>query len=277
MNRNGKLWICCGCIILINYHPGSLYAVSTDGTINRELISGIDSGVLLPDQKRIAFFRDDSFYLFDLRDSTLSPANIRPPTEHCGMPRWSSDGAKLVFACGEIIAQSLQDETNIALTPWSNTFYSPAWSPDRKWIAYFHLPGFPRSFPDEGLYLTDTSCLTHTSTCQAKTRGPYELGSCDGCLAWSPDSRYIAIGSLPGALAILDVQTDKVRKLKLFGDYSVSSLAWSPDGKWIAFTLSESNIVPYFNVFLISPEGGTPVSLVNTQSNKYIDFWLRIP
>ena len=117
---------------------------------------------------------------------------------------------------------------------------SPAWSPDGRWIAF--LRGRPEAGEKMGLYLI--SPLGGRERKLAETRVPftYALGT---CLAWSPDSRWLAVcdwaEDSPGLLSVFLLSVDSGERRRLTRPPEDSGLgdvlpAFSPDGRMLAFS-----------------------------------------
>jgi Tol biopolymer transport system component len=203
----------------------------------------------------------------------------------CNSPiSWSNDDNAIVVSCrGRIYIVSIDTGIVEEMTVGSkkNVWVDPIWSPDGRQIAFDHLPGFPKSSPEEGLYIVNTSCLQDTSTCMNLAQGPLE-GSflCPECMDWSPNGRFLAFIEL-GKIKVLDSETAQIREIKIpEADYDPESLAWSPDGNWIAYTLLKViDNDPQVEVFLVSVDGERFVPLGNIikDKNKTIAFWIKIP
>ncbi|WP_304063018.1 TolB family protein [Pedobacter glucosidilyticus] len=102
--------------------------------------------------------------------------------------------------------------------------YQPAWSPDGKYIAYYHID---KEIAKNGIWLI---------TPDGKESRLWHSGLGAETPTWSPDGQWIAFS-----------QGEQIWKKKLNGDSLIRITnegrnffpAWSPDGKWIAY---DSNI-----------------------------------
>lgn len=86
---------------------------------------------------------------------------------------------------------------------------------------------------------------------------------------WSPDSRYLAFGSLTGApYALHVVERDALsREMTSHGKYAVAGgyigeLAWSPSGDRLAISTYSADRRDH-TVFVLDPSGGAPVRLID--------------
>jgi TolB protein len=141
--------------------------------------------------------------------------------------------------------------------------YQPAWSPNGKHIAYYHID---KEIDKNGIYLI---------TPDGKENRLWHAAVGAETPTWSPDGQWIAFSM--GA---------QIWKKKLNGD-SLSQLtntgrnffpAWSPDGEWIAFSQSVCNAIPC-GVWVVNVEtkktaflvgfGGFPFWKSNTMNILY--------
>jgi len=89
----------------------------------------------------------------------------------------------------------------------------------------------------EGLYITDMSCISESSTCQTKThRLPLKqlVGkSGNRVLAWTPESNLSR--SIDDRIEIYDAKSEqRIRVLQADpAGSTILGMAWSPDGKWL--------------------------------------------
>ena len=122
----------------------------------------------------------------------------------------------------------------------------PVWSPDGRWIAF--LRGRAEAGEKMGLYLI--SPLGGTERKLAETRVPftYSLGP---CLAWSPDSRWLAVcdwaEDSPGPLSVFLLSVDSGERRRLTWPPEDSRIgdvmpAFSPDGRMLAFSRYSSGL-----------------------------------
>lgn len=99
--------------------------------------------------------------------------------------------------------------------PCTDCFSNPRLSPDRSTIAYFdYTPA-----GDSALFLMNSNGTRSRIVCRSRCGAP---------IAWSPDSRRLAVSTRTG-LATLDVRTRQLHPL-LRLPFSAYTLDWSPDG-----------------------------------------------
>lgn len=131
----------------------------------------------------------------------------------------------------------------------------PAWSPDRKRLAYI---GTERG--RENLYIQD---LTTGAVNSAKLPG----AGYPSAPAWSPDGRQLALALTSQGNAdihIYDMDTGNLRQLTE-GPSRDGDPSWSPDGQTIAFTSDRSGSQ---QVHLVNSTGGDVSVLTRTGSNS---------
>jgi WD40 repeat protein len=264
----------------------SLLVIGMDGHVYGQLgkYEGF-SGTISYKQDQVAYLADGSHIMsFDVKTGERQLLAYLKGLI-CNSPiSWSNDDRFIALSCrGRIYIVSIDTGIVEEITAGTkrNVWVDPIWSPDGRQIAFDHLPGFPKSSPEEGLYIVNTSCLQDTSTCMNLAQGPLE-GSflCPECMDWSPDGRFLAFIEL-GKIKVLDSETAQIREIKIpEADYDPESLAWSPDGNWIAYTLLKViDNDPQVEVFLVSVDGERFVPLGNIikDKDKTIAFWIKIP
>ena len=174
-----------------------------------------------------------------------------PLTNYRGMeggPSLSPDGNQVAFAWrGEsgdnqdiyIKQVDSMTEEPFRLTDDAAFDFSPAWSPDGRWIAFIRQAPSER-MKSKVMVAPALGGPPRTVGQRLARLGRVPLFS---QLAWSPDGRYLAFSSLREAsdhpqvsLAIVPVEGGDVRWLDApDADYGAASPAFSPDGERIAF------------------------------------------
>jgi Tol biopolymer transport system component/DNA-binding winged helix-turn-helix (wHTH) protein len=161
-------------------------------------------------------------------------------------PTFSPDGTQVAFSWdGEkkgnsnIFVKLIGAEPPLRLTNNAADEFSPAWSPDGRWIA------FCRKLQGGKHAVVLTSPIPGPEQRQTEVYGRDSMDEISGpFLAWSPDSHWLAIagGERPGGLQslfLLSLETGEKRKVtsppieNLYGD---SCPAFSPDGRRLAFS-----------------------------------------
>jgi WD40 repeat protein len=84
------------------------------------------------------------------------------------------------------------------------------------------------------------------------------------CLAWSPDSKQVVVGSTSGRITILDLETQEILRTLSSGGFTVS-IAWSPDGSLIAAGRLDGIISVW------EAESGNQITLISGYSNSRSD------
>lgn len=83
-------------------------------------------------------------------------------------------------------------------------------------------------------------------------------------VAWSPDSKYLAFGSLTGApyaLHVVERATGSQETYSVAGGY-IGELAWAPDGSRLAISTYSADRRDH-TVYALDPSGGAPVRLID--------------
>ena len=206
----------------------------------------------------------NTLVIFDLIENKLK--QIPLGLDCYSFNSWSPEGDHLALYCegGGIFVYSLENETFKHLTNWGHpsvhSFLYPKWSPDGKWIAYAYRQLSSLSLqPGDGVYIIEVDCLDAPLSCQEKTRGPFIPRSDPSTakIAWSPDSRYLAIHHYQQPLQVVDLDTGEILQIELDLDH-IHGLAWSLDGEWITFGYRQT-------IYQISPRGGVPSVLAENK------------
>jgi len=179
------------------------------------------------------------------RPTPESPLAAVPLTSYAGrenMPSFSPDGAQVTFSWNgenednsDIYVKVIGAEPALRLTTNPANDFSPAWSPDGRWIAFLRvLPGGKAAVVLISPIGGPERILTETYLDQNNVDGPF--------LAWSPDSRWLAMAGFdkPGevmALFLHSVETGENRRLtsppgNSMGD---SCPAFSPEDRILSF------------------------------------------
>jgi len=130
----------------------------------------------------------------------------------------------------------------------------PAWSPDRKQIAFVTV--IPPT-----LYLMDADGRN-----VKHLRENYPTSSRP---AWSPDGTKIAFVSLL-SLHILDLETQEERKLIFNPGEGLRDPAWSPNGRLIAFTIRQNR---QRDIYVINPDGTQLRQLTKHPAEDHAPAW----
>lgn len=176
-------------------------------------------------------------------------------------PSWSLFGSSITFSSNRsgnydiwMIDQGGGEAYRLTEEP--EDAYSPAWSPDEKWIAYIVDSGSPNWY--RNLVIQSMNGLTTVPvTEKASFYNP----------SWSPDGTKVACsGGDPSGLWIIPVFAGGGNPIYLNVDGE--SPSWSPDGKKIAFVLGSGTNKSIVNedIFVIPAEGGKTTQITTNKA-----------
>ena len=183
-------------------------------------------------------------------EAPLEPLRPVPLTTYPGFEgggSFSPDGSQVVFGWNgekqdnfDIYVKVVGQDPPLRRTTDPAMDASAAWSPDGRWIAF--LRGLPQAGKKMGLYLISPLGGRERKLAETRVPSTYSLGS---CLAWSPDSRWLAVcdwaEDSPGRLSVFLLSVDSGERRRLTSPPEDSIIgdvlpAFSPDGRDIVFS-----------------------------------------
>ncbi len=189
--------------------------------------------VLSPSRHRLAIVKDQQVELIDLEASSTRTINFK---NVCNSAAWSPDESRLALVCGEVFIVSFSDLNIFQLTDLFTThrseFGEVSWSPNGTWLAYNNIADPYGNDPYDGIYVTDTTCLSIPTDCKNQTKFHSGLFYQFVSIAWSPDSSKLAFLAL-ASIFILDIDSMKIDssiELPYRNVSDFTGLAWSSDG-----------------------------------------------
>jgi Tol biopolymer transport system component len=243
--------------------PGvALTMVDLEGTI-RSTIPDLPEGAAMPDISPDG--SQVAFTVFDQRAELSAVSRIavmnlngtgsqfvtNGSASSVAWPRWSPDGARLVFirvlsyrsqqtsglGYGRLVVTNA-DGTNVQVIHGTKSLdvQPPAWSPDGKFILYTSLAGGTQQL--EAIPVTGGRPQTMNGSAHADSEG-----------TWSPDGKSIAFVrqvshdvategisvSLTYEIWLMNADGSDKHSLAAIPDVNAEAPAWSPDGRTIAF------------------------------------------
>lgn len=223
------------------------------------------------------------FHLLDQKWEKLAPTG----REDCVITSVSPDGNRFAGRCGTLeenltlgVRSMEKDWTILQIFEPGNegdVFFTTAWSPDGKKLAFSNQSRLIQERYVEGIYEVDIdACMGDPATCSAHVTGPHSE-TIPYYIAWSPDSRQIAmpwgdgilIQNTNAGLSSRQVKTRNERRLPMHG------IAWSPDGNWIGYCVEKPRDNPGNEIGAISLVSGTTLSLAESDGCQVVG-WLNI-
>ncbi len=227
-------------ILFISTRDGfpNIYGVSSDGVKTLRILDISESARVIghldwsSDNKMVAFTlaygaRSDIFVTDLMMTSELY--NVTRETPYGGMePRWSPDGARLAYICGEyepdLCVIGADGKGYTQLTSHPSRDINPSWSPDGSAIAYQTSRG---GLSD--IYVLNLENLTEQDLTQGVSQNAQP--------SWSPDGGSILFQSdRDGSMDIFVISLKDERATNLTNNRALDvDPQWSPDGEFIAF------------------------------------------
>ena len=194
--------------------------------------------------------------------ANLAPIRLVPLTTYSGnvsKGSFSPDGNQIAFAWeGEqhtgvdIYIKQIGTEKPLAITHDFGYNFSPAWSPDGRYIAFLHA----KEKEHPAIYLVPAL--------GGPPRRLLEFSLVDGCrpgLNWSPDGKFLVFTDVspnqPCAVKRLSVEDLSVQQLTTPPVPSTGDLdaEYSPDGKSLAFIRNTKDVE---DIYVMPASGGAP-------------------
>lgn len=157
-------------------------------------------------------------------------------------PTFSPDGSQVAFswngekgANSNIYVKVIGSEPPLRLTNNTADEYSPEWSPDGRWIA------FCRTLPEGKFAVVLNSPVPGPERILTESYRDPTSNLSGPFLAWSPDSRWLAIGGAekledPQSLFLFSLETGEKRRITSLNWPGDSCPSFSPDGRKLAFS-----------------------------------------
>jgi tricorn protease len=147
----------------------------------------------------------------------------------------SSTGQRAVFeARGDVWTVPAKKGSPINLTRTSGVAErEPAWSPDKKWIAYFS-----DAAGEYNLYVTKSDGSGGERKLTDRKSGFMSN------LSWSPDSKWLSFWDETNTLFILNVEKAETRTVAQNQTQWQGATSWSSDSNWLAFVLQDWLVEP---------------------------------
>jgi serine/threonine protein kinase len=180
------------------------------------------------------------------------------------MPSLSPDGSQVAFVwvrdaapADVFVHQAGSGSTPLRLTDDGGSHWQPSWSPDGKSIALWHVPRGTGPGAEARTRLVTVSPLAGSE------RQVLEWDSTPQRIAWSPDSRWIAISQATphshretGITLVSTVTGERIDWAAIDPAFAGSMQpAVSPDGRRVAFTRTRGNLLSQLYIVGVGADG----------------------
>jgi eukaryotic-like serine/threonine-protein kinase len=210
-----------------------------------------------------------------------SALKIVPFTSSAGRkstPVFSPDGNEIAYEWrgekddnSDIYVMLVGAGSPLRLTTDPAPDFSPAWSPDGRYIAFIREAAKSGIFPVSGGAYFVVPAL---GGAERKIADTYEVPPTGGrCLDWSPDGKYLIVMDKVSpqdprpSILLLSVEDGQRKRLASPPGPFLSSPTFSPDGKMLAFIQGAGFLAQ--DIFVMPASGGEPRRL--TSDNRLID------
>lgn len=231
-------------------------------------LTGSDIKSLTGDDKRLAFEKDGTFHLLDLKTNQSRPLPIKVTGDFpWAQKRWkdvtesitnvslSSSGKRAIMESrGEIFTVPTEygDPRNISNSSGAAD-RRPVWSPLGDKVAWF---------TDEGQkeYVLRIASQDGISEKKDFPIGNSRLGWEP---VWSPDGKYLAFNDDDVRIKVLNIESGKIETIDAGGanlERGNMGLTWSPDSKWLAYSKTSPNNFKRIYIWSVDSEKTRPVT-----------------
>ncbi|MCI0537258.1 MAG: hypothetical protein L0Z50_18750 [Verrucomicrobiales bacterium] len=154
------------------------------------------------------------------------------------------------------------ERTRLTDTPDTHEI-GPRFSPDGKHLLYYRAPR--STVVGNNTYGTFELVIAAANGSALRS-----LGEGHGWASWSPDGTRLAYLARDG-IHFLDAATGRDLGGKIPRHGLVQQLVWSPDGR--AFAGTANGLGPFWNIGVLSADGGTPIAVSETERYNCTPDW----
>ncbi len=184
----------------------------------------------------------------------------------------SPDGKQIAFVYrGDIFVTSTDYSTTRRVTSTPQGEFSPTWGKDNRTLYYTSdRDGYNTIYKatiarEEDINFPNATLITEERVTGDKTDLMNPL--------MAPDGKQLAVIADRNRIAVLDVESGKLRQLTDGSTYTARDgeimLDWSPDSRWLAATVDVHHRDPYYDIAIINAKTG---ELTNITDNAYMCF-----
>lgn len=154
---------------------------------------------------------------------------------------WSPDSKKLAISVRDILIWDITTNTSIVRLTLLSQAGSLSWSPDGKYLAFSYAPDMSKAI-NELAVVWEIAKGSGPTTGQNTTNLTDTNELIQG-LAWSPNGKYLAVGSSDKTVKVWDMNSRQKISTLIGHTDGVESVTWSPDSERLAAGSSDMSII----------------------------------
>ena len=243
---------------LIDLDVGRLYKWPTKQIIIYDHVNGVTCVAFSPDGRRVLSCSwDGTIYVCDVETGQATAGPFVGHTGDIFCAVYSTDGKNILSASRDGSIRIWDTECGVVdgpvehvIVPIDREVHRAAFSHNRKYIASVHRVRSYETNDDSSYYISIRDVETGSIVSGPFVGHEHEIT----CLAFSPDDKSVASGSVDGTICVWSTQTGMLVAGPLEGhQYQVNCISYSHDGTFIVSS-SDDNTIRLWEVGRTPPQ-----------------------